>query len=103
MKLPVIIDPRRFDAVIVDAEAATDDYDSAAALVNKLTDAGVATAVYSSDKQCCRTRRVVRCVCRRQAHQDIAPLRCRDFARGRATTEDGARAVGCCRDGRGGC
>ncbi|MFZ0833228.1 MAG: trehalose-phosphatase [Mycobacterium sp.] len=49
MKLPVIIDPRRFDAVIVDVKAATDDYDSTTALVNKLTDAGVATAVCSSD------------------------------------------------------
>lgn len=51
MKQPVIIDPRRFDAVIVDADAATADYDSAAALVNKLADAGVATAVYASDTQ----------------------------------------------------
>ncbi len=51
MKLPVIIDPRRFDAVIVDAEAVTADYDSAGALVNNLADAGVATAVYSSDSK----------------------------------------------------
>ncbi|MGE5695457.1 MAG: trehalose-phosphatase [Candidatus Sericytochromatia bacterium] len=49
MKLPIIIDPRRFDAVIIDAHAVRADYDSSAALVNKLTDAGVATAVYSLD------------------------------------------------------
>ena len=51
MKLPVTIDPRRFDGVIVDAEAVTADYDSAAALVNNLTEVGVATAVYSTDNR----------------------------------------------------
>ena len=45
MKLPVIIDPRLYHAVIIDADAVTADYDSAAALISKLSDAGVTTAV----------------------------------------------------------
>ena len=49
MKLPVIIDPRLYHAVIIDADAVTADYDSAAALVSNLADAGVTTAVYASD------------------------------------------------------
>ena len=49
MKLPVIIDPRLYDAVILDADAVSADYDSAAALVSKLADAGMTTAVYTTD------------------------------------------------------
>ena len=64
MKLPVTIDPRYHDAVIFDLDGVVTDklhdplvdgvpvFESTVALVRRLQDAGVATAVYSSRRNC---------------------------------------------------
>ena len=64
MKLPVTIDPRYHEAVIFDLDGVVTDklqdplvdgvpvFESTVALVRRLQDAGVATAVYSSRRNC---------------------------------------------------
>ena len=51
MELRVTIDPRLHDAVIFDLDGIV-AFDSLVALVRKLHDAGVATAVHSSSHDC---------------------------------------------------
>ncbi len=49
MTLPIVVDPRWYDAVIFDSDVVISNYESTFALVSKLDEQGIATAVYSSN------------------------------------------------------